>query len=113
MDEACQWEVVSGPGYDDQAFPVFDQVFASVPLALSAIKERGDEIVKALELEEAEAARLADGSSHAVDWNNDGDVPDDVLLVIQPVFLTEPAEVKLRAPPRSRPSSLAERARQS
>lgn len=111
MEDVWQWEVVSGPGYDDQAVPVFDQVFVSVPLAIRAVYDRQEEIVKTLELEEKEALRLAEGSAHAVDWDNDGQVPEDALILIQPVFLNADAEVKLRATPRSRPSSLAERAR--
>lgn len=106
--DVWQWEVVSGPGYEEQAVPVFDQVFASVSLAIRAVHDRREEIVRVLELDEAEAARLEEGTGHAVDWDNDGNVPKDTLVLIQPVFLVD-TEVKLRATPRSRPSSLAER----
>jgi hypothetical protein len=102
------WEVVTGPGIDDQAYAIFGILFTSPKEAVKAIQADQERIADELECDSAEREDLFAGRAHKVDRG--GTELGQALIVIQPQFdVADPPEVKIEPGRRHRRSPLAER----
>jgi hypothetical protein len=110
MEDNRLWEVVTGPGFDEQAQAIFETLFPSPEEAVKAIQADQERIADELECDTGERADLFAGRAHKVDWDDDGTGLGQSLLVIQRQFVVaDPPAVKIEPGRRHRPSPLAER----